>query len=737
MINFLAASIDFVKSKPLMHHSLRNLLPPTLFTLLSVTSVLAQSKPAGAETSPEADALKPIIVTASRLEETKFESPNRVETLDADQFIKRGGRTLVEELATLPGINAQKTGNGQGSPYIRGFTGMRNLAMIDGIRFNNSVFREGPNQYWATIDAYSMDRLEVLYGPAATLYGSDSIGGTLNVLTKHSHFREKTEGEFFQQGSAYYRFDTASESHVTRFEQAIGQGDVYGLHVGFSYKDYGDIRAADIGRQLNTGYNEWAADARFDYAISKDTTLTIAHQQLEQDDVWRTHDTPFAFPWRGLTPGTNRQRLLDQQRSLSYIRLKGENTGSFVDAYEATLSYQRTDEVEDRIRARNTNANAVIRELSGFDVDTFGAALQLESDWAGGRLVYGTDFYHDEVDSFRSDFRENGTLIRERIQGPVGNDASYNLFGVFAQNKTELDAWSFIYGTRYTYAQANANNLADAANNRLPGIHESWDNISFNGRVQYDITPETAVYAGIAQGFRAPNLSDTTRSDIGQGGGVFELQSPNVQPEKTLTYEIGSRYESDTVHTDLSLFYTAISDGITRTPTGGVVGGLPEVRGQNTSDGYVYGLELAADWEFVPSWTVFGNFSWLDGKQDVFATAAATRSTAEPINRLTPVLANVGIRWEATEDLWFETSARIASQADKINTSERTTDRSRITPGGTPSYVVVGVRGGWQATDNLLLTAGLENLTDEEYRAHGSGQNEPGFGAVVGAKVSW
>ena len=73
---------------------------------------------------------------------------------------------------------------GQGSPYIRGFTGYLNVMMVDGIRLNNSVFRTGPNQYWATIDPLSLSRLEVVKGPGSVLYGTDAIGGAVNAITK-------------------------------------------------------------------------------------------------------------------------------------------------------------------------------------------------------------------------------------------------------------------------------------------------------------------------------------------------------------------------------------------------------------------------------------------------------------------------------------------------------------------------------------------------------------------------
>jgi hemoglobin/transferrin/lactoferrin receptor protein len=97
------------------------------------------------------------------------------EVLDGERI----ARTLPEALEGVTGVAVQKTAHGQGSPFIRGFTGFRTVLLIDGIRLNNGVFRDGPNQYSATVDPFALGRLEVVRGPGAVLYGSDAVGGTV------------------------------------------------------------------------------------------------------------------------------------------------------------------------------------------------------------------------------------------------------------------------------------------------------------------------------------------------------------------------------------------------------------------------------------------------------------------------------------------------------------------------------------------------------------------------------
>ena len=88
-------------------------------------------------------------------------------------------RSAPDALRFEPGVYVQQTAHGQGSPYVRGLTGQQTIMMFDGIRLNNSTFRQGPNQYFFTIDSRTVQKLEVLRGSASTRYGSDAMGGAL------------------------------------------------------------------------------------------------------------------------------------------------------------------------------------------------------------------------------------------------------------------------------------------------------------------------------------------------------------------------------------------------------------------------------------------------------------------------------------------------------------------------------------------------------------------------------
>jgi hemoglobin/transferrin/lactoferrin receptor protein len=232
--------------------------------------------------------LEELVVTATRVATPVLGVPAMVHSLSADELQQLNqSRTLPEALGELPGVMVQKTGHAQGSPFIRGYTGFRNVLLVDGIRLNNSVFRDGANQYWATVDSFSIERIELLKGPAS-VYTGDAIGGTVNAFTGIPHHA----GEGFTPRVAL-RYGDAENSTAARAE-AIWNGERLHAIAGYTWRDYDDLEGGrDVGVQPKTGYSEDDANLRVEYDVSGDTQLVLGYQYVDQDDAWRTHRTPF------------------------------------------------------------------------------------------------------------------------------------------------------------------------------------------------------------------------------------------------------------------------------------------------------------------------------------------------------------------------------------------------------------------------------------------------------------
>jgi hemoglobin/transferrin/lactoferrin receptor protein len=156
--------------------------------------------------APAAAVAETVVVTGAARGAATVEAPYTVNVVSRAQLARKLVRTLPEALSETQGVLVQKTAHGQGSPFLRGFTGYRTLTLIDGVRYNNSVYRDGPNEYFSLIDFNAMERLELLSGPAAVLYGSDAVGGTLNLQTRAARFEARRSRPLLRRASWFKSF---------------------------------------------------------------------------------------------------------------------------------------------------------------------------------------------------------------------------------------------------------------------------------------------------------------------------------------------------------------------------------------------------------------------------------------------------------------------------------------------------------------------------------------------------
>ncbi|MDQ7778870.1 MAG: TonB-dependent receptor [Planctomycetota bacterium] len=682
--------------------------------------------------------LEEIVVTASRREARAFDAPRGVAALDGEYIRgERQARTLPEALFETTGVMVQKTSHGQGSPFIRGFTGFRTLLMVDGVRLNNSVFREGPCQYWNTVDALSLSRIEIVRGPSSVLYGSDAVGGTVNAFTVEPDLGE--EGARLRR-RLFARYSSAEDSFVGREETMFGVDGRLGMLLGFSVKDFGDVRAGEhVGLQHKTGYEETCGDFKLVYLIEPETQLTVAYQHVDQDDAWRTHRTVHAESWRATTIGTDHRLDFDQNRTLGYAALRLDDADAFFQKARFCLSVH--EQTEDQFRIDPNRR----RTYQGFDVDTYGVGSQFESATPIGTLTYGIDYYRDRVNSYRKDPDRAPTVADPNIQGaprgPVADGATYDLLGVFLQDEFGIgEKLDVTLGCRYTDAKADADEvgLGDIGTNSmevLPDLSESYDAVVGSLGMVCHITDELNAYCSVSQGFRAPNISDLTSFDISRTG---ELETPatDLEPEEFLSYEIGLKALGESTSAEVAFFYTDIKDMLVRVPTGNVVDGSNEVTRHNLGDGYVQGVELAVTQDLCAGWQAHARFAWQEGELDTYPTAQPVEKR-EPMSRILPATATIGLRYtEPEEDFWVEGLVTIADNQDRLSPDDKR-DTQRIPPGGTPGYTVYTLRGGVNLWEDADLSVSVENITNKDYRVLGSGQNEPGTNFIVSFDVGF
>ncbi|MBL9198890.1 MAG: TonB-dependent receptor, partial [Opitutaceae bacterium] len=654
-----------------------------------------------------------VVVEATGHGQPAFAMPYSTTVLDARALDAASSRSLPIALETVPGVMVQKTSAAQGAPYIRGFTGFRTLLLVDGIRLNHAAFREGPNQYWGTVDPLALARLELVRGPASVTYGSDAIGGTVNAVTTAPDLAAASGTEW----RASHRFASADRSHTTRLEARGVTRDRAGAHVGYSHRRLEDLRAGRAtGSQPRTGFEETALDGSAVWQVGSGTRLVALAQDFRQNDAWRTHSTIYGSRWRGTSPGSDLERSLDQERRLFALQLHSDRPAPGIDRLTASVSHQRQGEEQFRLR------NDGRREFTGFDLATPGAFVRLHGTAPLGRWIGGAEFYRDRVDSHSRRFRADGSLQQIDIQGPVADDARYDLGGVFFETRPpRLGPVEFTAGARLNHATAEARRVRDPLTGAATRIDGRWRSVvgSLRALAPLDAAHRQNVFAGISQAFRAPNLSDLTRFDIAEGGQI-ETPAPGLEPERFVTTEAGWRAQGPRGSASIAAFHTAIRNQIIRTPTGARVDGLAEVTKRNSGAGRVQGVEAAAFARVRTAWAIAASIAWMHGDLDHYPSAAATLLQRAPLSRVMPLTAHGSVRWAPAAGAgWVELAASAASRQKRLAPADRV-DTERIPAGGTPGYAVAHLRAGWRATPWLTLQAAIENLGDTDYRIHGS-----------------
>jgi len=688
--------------------------------------------------------LDTMFVTATRTSKECASVPYSVSLITGDDMkMQYMARTLPEAMKATPGVMVQKTAYGQGSPYIRGFTGMRTLFLIDGVRLNNSTFRDGPNQYWNTVDQYSVSSLETVRGPGAMLYGSDAVGGVVQALTPEL-FSGGGDARPFRS-RMYYRYASAEQSNVGRMELDGNLRNMLGYHLGFSPKFFGDLRAGNsVGVQPKTGYDEFNGDVKFEFLPHENSKLTVLHQQNYQNDVWRTHKTMYGISWEGTTVTDSTaskyesRRTADQARRLTYIQLNTGSLGGVSDALTCNVSFQQQDEVGDRITVKKSSTGrSSKRELTGTDVNTAGLWVQSDKKTIIGTMTAGFDWYNDWVGSYKREYNESDSLVAEYVQGPVADDAMYSMAGIYLQDDVTLfDRLNLIAGYRFNYSRADAEKVQDPLTSTRVSLKESWNKGVGSVRLLWSVDKNRHVklFSGVSQSFRAPNLSDLTRFDMAMTN-ELEVPSPDLEPETFLISELGIKSSWSLVNFEIGGFYTRISNLIIRTPTGVIApDGSIEVTKKNSGEGYVAGFEAMVAGSVAKMFQVSGWVSYQYGALSTYPTSEAVL-VEEPVSRLMPLTAYGSVRFQKNPwPWWVEMTVTGADRQDRLSTLDKL-DTQRIPPGGTPGYVVAGLHGGFKFARFVSLSAGVENITDEDYRIHGSGLNEAGRSIVAALEI--
>jgi outer membrane receptor protein involved in Fe transport len=654
----------------------------------------------------EGRTLESVIVTATRIEQSMLDVAEAVSVIGAEDIERLAPELLAEMLRGVPGAFFQQTTPGQGIPIIRGLKGSQVLHLVDGMRLNNAFFRDAPNQYLGLVDAYAVERTEIIRGSAPSLYGADAMGGVVQVLTREPVLATE---EWSAEGRLYGAYNSADSSLLGRAEATAGQaGSV--LSGGVTWQDHGDRRTGGGDEVRPSGYRSEAADLKFSSELGARGELMLSAQYLEQPSTPRADEL---VPGYGqTTPSSSINQFMPNAREFLHARYRLAGGTAWFSRFEAHLARQVI--TDDRL-TQDYGASELTREFNESALD--GLTFQFNSPWAradgaGRELVWGLEYYADEVTSSRFLQPLAGDPQLE-VAARFPSGSTMDSAAAYASNHWSWDRLALDAGLRYSRFEIWLPPTAE-----LPATLLEPDDLTGDLHFGYELAPGMNLVTNVGRGFRPPNIFDL--GTLGsRPGNRFNVPNRDLQPETVWSYDLGLKLSSPRWQAEAFAWYADYRDKISSRLTGEVTPeGRLVVQSDNLNEAQLYGVESGLRYLAQERLEVYAVVNYTRGEE----SEPAGPST--PADRIPPLNGRLGLVWDASERLRLEPYLDFAGPQDRL--SPRDLEDPRINPQGTAGWGTLNLLLSWEATPQAHLGLNLQNLGDKNYREHGSGIDAAG-----------
>lgn len=603
---------------------------------------------------------KLLVTTASGFKQTVEDAPASVSVVTREQLETKSYRDVTDALKDVPGVLV--TGGGSSSDIsIRGMDAKYTMILVDGKRVASRETRpnsdnSGIEQGWLP-PLPAIERIEVVRGPMSSLYGSDAMGGVINIITRKA---QKEWNVSLRADSTLTERQNSGNTEQGSFYAAGPLIDnLLGLKVQGQYSHRSEDKFANgYNRQITAsggGTLSWTPDdkntvefefkkdsqhrdSRWEYSASdrsrKSKSSDFSKYELTQYAL--THDGVYDFGT--MNTYIQRDENNNPSRKMEYNDTTVRNQTVFMlDAHTLSVGAQyRFEELKDS----NNHLD------KGNKLDRYSWALFAEDEWA-----------------LANDFALTGGLRMDKDEN---------------------------YGTHWT-----------------PRVYGVWH-----------MADEWTLKGGVSTGYRSPDLRQATKTwgqaTGGSGGNAVIYGNPDLKPEKSVTEEIGIIWDNrDNLTASVTIYNTDFKDKITERRICDDKGVLPTCTKdqgyghqydfistrENVDKANMRGIEVTGNWTISPAWNLAANYTFTDSEQKSGAFSG------KPLNKQPRHMANATLNWETTPEM--ETWARINFRG---KTSDYLSRTSMAT--GTPSYAFVDIGTSYSLTKQLNVIGGVYNVFD-------------------------
>jgi iron complex outermembrane recepter protein len=564
----------------------------TLYSLLTATILL---EPLHSDTIK----LEAISVTASPIHDhDTFDIPAQVDVISKEQISTKATSSLGAILEDTPGVNNLSTGSQAGKPVIRGMNGERVKILSNSTATD---FQTYGIRHISNTDPFLADRIEVIRGAQGVLYGSDALGGVVNILSPELLYAK--EGESKSQGEVLGEYHTNNDERAGGVKIQAASGKL-GVNVGVIKRKSGNLTTpnADTWSQGEPAGTQPRFAGELPYTNFETTSAQMAIGYTDnwgnivlQHTYWQSYQN---YLGHGSAPAYNPLASAGQDLSNNETQLKGEFlSGEWI----IKPSLSRT------LNRRQAATNTPYESMNSSNTD-----LDIKVDRLDGKLA----LVHPKVGIFDGEIGIEGYDKEQTVaKGHLVPNADEEGKSLYLFEEADLGSWIWQWGLRYDTREIDPVGMSA----------RDFSAIGASLGATYKLTDKWNIAANLSRGFRAPSIFELYADGVHGGVQAYQVGNVNLDKETTLGGDLSLRYKDDTTKASLTLYRTYVDNYIYLANTGyyrnaagtqfttAGAGRINEMTNRQT-DALIEGIEYSFEYQLTEATTLNGSFEIIDGK---------------------------------------------------------------------------------------------------------------------------
>lgn len=700
-----------------------------------------------------------VVISGTRWNQVSSGVPSSIISISPKTITLQNPQTAADLLGISGKVFIQKSQQGGGSPMIRGFATNRLLYVVDGVRMNTAIFRAGNIQNVISLDPFTMENAEVLFGPGSVMYGSDAIGGVMNFQTLTPQL--SLNNQPLISGKALTRFSSANNEKTGHFDVNVGWKK-WAMVSSFSSFSFGDLKMGNNGPEEYLRYYYVQRQDSVDRIISNEdprvqkpsgyTQMNMMQKiRYKPNDKW---DFQYGFHYSETSEYARYDRLIRYRNGLPRYGEWNYGPQKWV-MNTLSISHHAKNSVYDQLSLRvaqqyfeesriSRNINDEARETRIEKVDAWSANLDfIKSMGKKNTIFYGTEAILNDVTSVGID--EDIVAGTSQPGAARYPQSTWSSFGVYLNDQYKVSEKLLLQaGLRYSQSAIDA--TFDTTFYPIPYTDAKLNNGALTGSIGFVVRPSEKWVFSLngASAFRAPNVDDMGKVFDSEPGAVV-VPNADLESEYAWNGDIGiTKIFGESMKIYVSGYYTLLQNAMVRRDF--TLNGLDSMMYdgemskiqaiQNAASANVFGIQAGIEIKLPAGFGFETDINYQKGEEEL------DDGTMSPLRHAPPMFGNSKLTFHSGK-LSMQIYAVYSGEVAFENMPEEEKGKTEIyaidADGNpySPAWFTLNLKAMYQLNETFSLSAGLENITDQRYRPYSSGLAGAGRNFILSLKAGF